>query len=52
MSLLDRYTTPIEGQCPSEAQPAIVADNADECEYEVERVFDSKIRYRKLYYLA
>ena len=50
VSLLDRYTPPIEGQHPSEPQPMIVADDADECEYEVERILDSKMRYRKLYY--
>ena len=48
--LLGRYAPPIEGQHPSEPQPTIIADDADECEYEVERILDSKIRYWKLYY--
>ncbi len=50
VSLLDRYAPPIEGQHPSEPEPTIVAQEAAESEYEVERILDSKIRYRKLYY--
>jgi hypothetical protein len=47
ISLLDRYLPPIDGQHPSEPQATIVDDND---EYEVERILDSKLRYRKLYY--
>jgi hypothetical protein len=47
VSLLDRYMPPVEGQHPPEPQPTIVDDND---EYEVERILDSKLRYRKLHY--
>ena len=48
VSLLDRYTPPDEGQHVTEPQPTIVHDDNEE--YEVERILDSKRRYRKLYY--
>ena len=47
VSLLDRYTPPHEGQHVAEPQLTIVDDNE---EYKVERILDSKRRYRKLYY--
>ena len=47
VSLLDRYTPPVEGQHVAEPQPTIVDDDKD---YEVKRILDSKRRYRKLYY--
>jgi hypothetical protein len=49
VSLLDSYTPPIAGQPPSEPQPTIV-DDSDE--WEVERILDSKRRYRRLHYLV
>ena len=48
VSLLDRYAPPVEGQPPSEPQPMIVDDSE---EWEVDRILDSKLRYRKLHYL-
>ena len=48
VSLLDRYTPPVEGQHVAEPQPTIVDDDNEE--YEVERILDSKRRYRKLHY--
>ena len=51
VSLLDRYSPPIEGQHPPEPEPTIIDDDESE-EYEVERILDSKRRYRKLYYLV
>ena len=47
VSLLDRYTPPVEGQHVAEPQPTIVDDDSEQ--YEVERILDSKRRYRKLY---
>ena len=47
VSLLDCYTPPVEGQHVAEPQPTIVDDSE---EYEVERILNSKRRYRKLYY--
>jgi hypothetical protein len=49
VSLLDRYAPPVKGQPPSEPQPTIVDDSE---EWEVDRVLDSKLRYRKLHYLV
>jgi len=49
VSLLDRYAPPVEGQPPSELQPTIVDDSE---EWEVDRVLDSKLRYRMLHYLV
>jgi hypothetical protein len=49
VSLLDRYTPPSAGQPPSGPQPTVV----DDCdEWEVDRILNSKPRYRKLYYLV
>jgi len=47
VSLLDRYTPPTAGQPPTEPQPTVV-DDSDE--WEVDRILDSKRRYRKLHY--
>jgi hypothetical protein len=52
VSLLDRYAEPVPGQQPSEPQPAISAEDSDEEEWEVERILDSRKRYRKLSYLV
>ena len=49
VSLLDRYTPPTTAQPPSEPQPTVV-DNSDESE--VNRILDSKRRYRKLHSLV
>jgi len=49
VSLLDCYTPPTAGQPPSEPQPTVV-DDSDE--WEVDRILDSKRRYRKLHYLV
>jgi hypothetical protein len=49
VSLLDRYTPPTIGQPPSEPHPVIVDDSE---EWEVDRILDSKRRYRKLHYLV
>jgi hypothetical protein len=51
VSQLDRYTPPVVGQPPSEPQPTIVDEPRDE-EWEVDRILDSKRRYRKLHYLV
>jgi RNase H-like domain found in reverse transcriptase/Reverse transcriptase (RNA-dependent DNA polymerase)/Integrase zinc binding domain/Chromo (CHRromatin Organisation MOdifier) domain/Integrase core domain len=51
VSLLDRYTPPVVGQTPSEPLPTVVGDDGEE-EWEVERILDSKRRYRKLHYLV
>ena len=48
VSLLDRYMPPVKGQHVAEPQPTIVGDVNKQ--YEVERILDSKRRYRKLYY--
>jgi hypothetical protein len=45
---LDHYPPPVVGQPSSEPHPVIV-DNSEE--WEVERILDSKQRYRKLHYL-
>jgi hypothetical protein len=50
ISELDRYTPPVVGQPPSEPHPTIVDVPGDE-EWEVDRIADSKRRYRKLHYL-
>jgi hypothetical protein len=49
ISLLDRYTPPTAGQPQSEPQPTVV-DDSDE--WEVDRILDSKQRYRMLHYLV
>jgi hypothetical protein len=49
VSLLNPYAPPIEGQPPSELQPTIV-NNSEE--WEVDRVLDSKLRYRNLHFLV
>jgi hypothetical protein len=49
VSLLDKYSPPAIGQPPSEPQPMIV-DDSDE--WEVEKILDSKRRYRRLHYLV
>jgi hypothetical protein len=49
VSLLDQYTPPTTGQPPSEPQPTVV-DDSDK--WEVDRIFDSKQRNRKLHYLV
>jgi hypothetical protein len=51
VSQLDRYTPPVVGQPPSEPLPTIV-DKSGEEEWEVDRILDSKWRYRKLHYLV
>ena len=51
VSLLDRYIPPAAGQTPAEPDPVIV-DDASEAEWEVERILDSRMRYRKLQYLV
>jgi len=51
VSLLDRYAPPVAGQPPSELQLTIV-DDAGKQEWEVEPIFDAKLRYRMLYYLV
>jgi hypothetical protein len=52
VSLLDRCAEPVPGQQPSEPQPAISAEDSDEEEWEVERILDSRKRYRELSYLV
>jgi hypothetical protein len=47
--LLNHFTPPTPGQLPSEPQPTIVDDSE---EWEVDRILDSKRRYRKLHYLV
>jgi len=49
VSLLDRYTPPISGQPPIEPTPVVVAGHEEQ---EVDRILDSKRRYRKLHYLV
>ena len=49
LSLLDHYTPPTAAQAPSEPQPTVI-DDSDE--WEVDRILDSKGRYRKLQYLV
>jgi hypothetical protein len=49
VSQLDHYTPPVVGQPSSEPHPVIVDDSE---EWEVERILDSKQRYRKLHYLV
>jgi len=51
ISLLDWYASPVAGQPRSEPQPMIV-DDAGEEEWEVERMLDAKLHYRKLHYLV
>jgi hypothetical protein len=51
VSQRDRYTPPVVGQPPSEPRLTIVDEPGDE-EWEVDRIFDSKQRYRKLHYLV
>jgi len=48
VSQLDHYTPPVVGQPSPERHPVIVDDSE---EWEVERILDSKQRYRKLHYL-
>jgi len=50
VSLLNLYSPPIMGQPSSEPQPTIVDDSG--YEWEVERILDSKRRYRMLHYLV
>jgi hypothetical protein len=52
VSLLDRYIGPVPGQQPSDPPPAITAENPDDEEWEVERILNSRKRYRKLWYLV
>ena len=52
VSLLDKYRPPTAGQNPPEPDPVIADDAAAEPEWEVERIVDSRIRYRKLQYLV
>jgi hypothetical protein len=49
VSQLDHYTPPVVGQQSSEPHPVIV-DNSEE--WAVERIVDSKQRYRKIHYLV
>jgi len=49
VSLFDRYTPPNSGQPPSEPQPTVV-DDSDQ--WQVDRILNSKRRYRKLHYLV
>jgi hypothetical protein len=51
VSLLDRYTPPLSGQPVSEPYHVVVDDSAEE-QLEIERILDSKRRYRKLHYLV
>jgi hypothetical protein len=46
VSLLDVYRPPVTGQLPAEPVPIISGDNADEAEYEVERILNSRARGR------
>jgi hypothetical protein len=48
VSHFDRYTPPVTGQPSSEPNPIIVDDLEEE--WEVDRILDSKRRYRKLHY--
>jgi hypothetical protein len=52
VSLLDRYISPVPGQQPSDPPPAITTENPDDEEWEVERVLDSGMRYKRLCYLV
>jgi len=49
VSLLDCYTPPVGGQLSSEPHPIIVEQTE---EWEVDRILDSRRRYRKLHYLV
>jgi hypothetical protein len=49
VSLLDRYIKAVDGQTPGEPLPTIVEGTE---EYEIDRVLDSRYRYRKLQYLV
>ena len=49
VSQLDRCTRPVAGQPPNQPVPMIVDDSE---ELEVDRIFDSKWRYRKLHYVV
>jgi hypothetical protein len=49
VSQLDHYTPPVVEQPSSEPHPVIVNDSE---KWEVERILDSKQRYRKLHYLV
>jgi hypothetical protein len=49
VSLLEQYTPPTIGQPPSEPHHVIVDDSE---EWEVDRILESKRRYRKLHYLV
>ena len=49
VSLLDRYIAPVEGQTPAEPLPTIVEGTE---EYDVDRIIDSRYRYRRLQYLV
>jgi hypothetical protein len=52
VSLLDRYIGPVPGQHPSDPPPAITAENPDDEEWKVERVLNSRKRYKRLWYLV
>jgi hypothetical protein len=49
VSQLDRYTPPVSGQPSSEPHPIFV-DISEQ--WDVDRILDSKRRYRKLHYLV
>jgi hypothetical protein len=50
VSQLDWYTPPVTGQ-PFSAPNPIIVDDLEE-EWKVDRILDSKLRYRKLHYLV
>jgi hypothetical protein len=52
VSLLNRYVGSVPGQQPSDAPPAITAENPDDNELEVERVLNSRKWYKRLWYLV
>jgi hypothetical protein len=52
VSRIDCYAERVPGQQPSEPQPAISAEDPDKEKWEVERILDSRMRYRKLSYLV
>jgi len=51
VSKLDLYTPPVVGHLPWQLQTTFVDELRDE-EWEVDRILDSKWRYRKLHYLV
>jgi len=50
VSLLDKYSPPVTGQLPEEPLPILANDGNEE--WEVERILDSRRRYRKIQYLV